>query len=267
VRIKPRRVLEIALASCVLVPAFVAGLNAWISTPTEPAMDFDALALTAFATGSYREVLVANWKYDWYLTNSIGQIAYQVAVFGRILLGLYVARAFDLGNLEVHRGLLRRVFLGAGAVGLVGSFVFARKLLSGGAESPLLSFIRRFLVESGHLGLTLAYASGLALAFLDLRKQGMVRILAPVGRMALTWYLLQTALGIWMFYGFARGPALMGETGPATLAAFAVAGFAVQVWLARMWLGQFRMGPAEWLWRTLTYGRLQPFRVASTKSG
>jgi uncharacterized protein len=27
-----------------------------------------------------------------------------------------------------------------------------------------------------------------------------------------------------------------------------------------IWLQHFRFGPAEWLWRTLTYGQLQPMR-------
>ena len=72
-------------------------------------MDFDAMALAAFSSGSHSEVLVANWKYDLYLTLSISQIAYQVAVFGRLLPGLYVARSLDLGNLVSHRTLLRKV--------------------------------------------------------------------------------------------------------------------------------------------------------------
>jgi uncharacterized protein len=30
-----------------------------------------------------------------------------------------------------------------------------------------------------------------------------------------------------------------------------------------IWLQSFRFGPAEWLWRTLTYGRAQPMRQAA----
>ena len=32
------------------------------------------------------------------------------------------------------------------------------------------------------------------------------------------------------------------------------------------WLRHFRMGPAEWLWRSLTYGRIQPLRVAAERA-
>ena len=36
--------------------------------------------------------------------------------------------------------------------------------------------------------------------------------------------------------------------------------FAVQILLSNWWLGRFRYGPMEWLWRSLSYGRLQPMR-------
>jgi len=256
VRMAPKRLLSVALITSILIPALVSGLRVWITTPAQPTTDFDAMALSAFSHGSYRDFLVANWKYDWYLTNSIGQIGYQVAVFGRLLLGLYVARNLDLGNLNVHRTLLRRVLLVGGLAGLVGSTVFAGDLFAN-PTSPLIAFIRRLIVEGGQLGLTLFYAAGLALTFLTERGRRVIKLLAPIGQMALTWYLLQTVFGIWMFYGFAHGPALMGKVGAASLAALAVVGFLTQVVCARAWIGRFRFGPAEWLWRSLTYWKIQ----------
>ena len=192
VRTAPRRLLSIALITSILVPALVAGLRVWISTTSGSASDFDAMALTAFSYGSYRVALLANWKYDWYLTLSISQISYQVAVFGRLLLGLYAARTLAFGNLNSHRTLLRTVLLVGGLVGMLGSTIFSGNFLTGSAIGPLLSFVRRFIVESGQLGFTLAYAAGMALAFLTLRGRTLVRLLAPIGRTALSWYLLQT---------------------------------------------------------------------------
>jgi uncharacterized protein len=265
VRTPPRRLLSIALITSILIPAIVAGLRVWMSTPSGSATDFDAMALSAFSNGSYRAVLLANWKYDWYLTLAISQISYQVAVFGRLLLGLYAARTLDFGNLNSHRTLLRTVLLAGGLVGILGSTIFAGHFLAGGALSPWLAFVRRFTVESGQLGLTLAYAAGVALAFLTISGRSLVRVLAPIGRTALSWYLLQTVFGVWMFYGFARGPALIGKVGPAFVMGLAFVGFVVQIVLARVWLRWFRFGPAEWLWRSLTYWRLQPFTVSDAR--
>jgi uncharacterized protein len=41
----------------------------------------------------------------------------------------------------------------------------------------------------------------------------------------------------------------------------ALALFAFDVALCRWWLARFRFGPAEWLWRTATYARIQPLRL------
>lgn len=262
VRTPPGRLLAMAVGCAVMAPALVAGAQVWTSVPADAPVDCDALALAAFTTGRYRDVLAANWAYDWYQTLSVGQIAYQVAVFGRLLLGLYIARTLDLGRLEAHGPLLRRVLLAGAVVGTIGNSVFAWNLLSGPAATPALAVVRRFVVESGHLGFTLAYASGLALAFQVPRWRRVLGWLAPVGRMALTWYLFQTLLGIWLFYGFARGPALMGQVAPAALVGICLLGFVAQALVARVWLTRFRFGPAEWLWRTLTYWNVQPFAAA-----
>jgi uncharacterized protein len=263
VRTAPGRLLGIALAASVLIPALVAAANAGLVHPVAATTDYGAMALAAFSRGSYSDVLKANWRYDWYLTLSVGQLGYQVAIFGRLLLGLYVARTVDLGNLGRHRAALGRVLFVGGLVGVVGSTIATGKFLAGTPHDPWLAFSRRLLVEGGQLGLTLAYASAMALAFLAARGRRVVRLLAPMGQMALTWYLLQTVFGIWLFYGFAHGPALMGKAGPARLAAVAVVGYVVQVVMARAWMTRFRFGPAEWCWRSLTYGKVQPFRLAT----
>lgn len=257
-RMAPRTLLGTALIAGLLVPTLVTGANVAWTRPVADATDYDAMALAAFSRGTYLEFLAANWRYDWHLTLELSQVGYQVAVFGRLLLGLYLVQTLDLGNLEVHRDLLRRGLVWGGLAGVVGNVIFAGHLFAGAAASAGPAMGRKLLMESGKLGMTLAYASALALAFLTPRWTGAVRRLAPMGKMALTWYLLQTAFGIGLFYGFARGPALMGKVGPASLAAVALVGYGVQVALARWWVRRFRFGPAEWCWRSLTYWRVQP---------
>ena len=36
--------------------------------------------------------------------------------------------------------------------------------------------------------------------------------------------------------------------------------WSIQVPLSVIWLKRFRYGPLEWLWRSLTYWKLQPMR-------
>ncbi len=77
------------------------------------------------------------------------------------------------------------------------------------------------------------------------------------GRAALSVYLGQTVLGTALFHWWGLG--LFADVPRLQLLVIALVIWAVLAGLATAWLGVFRFGPAEWLWRSLTYGRLQPF--------
>lgn len=80
------------------------------------------------------------------------------------------------------------------------------------------------------------------------------RRLQAVGRMALTNYLSQTVLGV-LVLRVILGDVNLTRT---SVLAFIVAVWAVQLAWSAPWLERFRWGPAEWLWRSATYRRLQP---------
>ena len=113
--------------------------------------------------------------------------------------------------------------------------------------------------------MSLAYASALALLF-QAPWGRWVRVLRSMGRMALTFYLGQTLFGLWLFYGFMPGPPLFGKIGAVWLLPIWFGGYALQVAVADWWLKRFRFGPAEWLWRCLTYWKLQTFRTPAYAS-
>jgi len=97
----------------------------------------------------------------------------------------------------------------------------------------------------------------LGLVMLAVRRgflPGLQARLAAVGRMAFTNYLLQTVLCTTIFYGHGLGLFASVERYQQLLIVFAV--WACQLWLSPVWLRRYSYGPLEWLWRTLTYGRL-----------
>jgi uncharacterized protein len=106
--------------------------------------------------------------------------------------------------------------------------------------------------------LSFAYVGVVVLACRSDRLRARLRPFAAVGRTALTNYLLQSVIGTAIFYSY--GLRLFGRFGAAWLLALTVVIFAAQVAGSSWWLGRFRFGPAEWLWRTLAYGGLQPMR-------
>ncbi len=51
---------------------------------------------------------------------------------------------------------------------------------------------------------------------------------------------------------------LFGKVGYALCLLLVVIIYAVQVAVSQWWARRFRFGPAEWLWRSLTYMKPQP---------
>jgi uncharacterized protein len=93
--------------------------------------------------------------------------------------------------------------------------------------------------------------------------RGLTRRLAAVGRMALTNYLFHSIVCTSLFYGFGFG--LYNRLERFWLFLIVLAIWTVQLLLSPVWLRRYRFGPAEWLWRTLTYGRRQPMRVPTQR--
>jgi uncharacterized protein len=85
------------------------------------------------------------------------------------------------------------------------------------------------------------------------------RLLAAVGRTALSNYLFQSLICTWIFYGFGLG--LYGSVERTGQMGVVFSVWVLQLILSPLWLRYFRFGPAEWAWRTLSYGKVQPMRV------
>jgi uncharacterized protein len=83
-------------------------------------------------------------------------------------------------------------------------------------------------------------------------------VFAAVGQMALTNYLTQSLLCLLIFTG--AGLAWYGQLARHELYYVVAAIWGIQLIWSPLWLRHFRYGPAEWLWRSLTYWRFQPMR-------
>ena len=76
--------------------------------------------------------------------------------------------------------------------------------------------------------------------------------------MALTNYLLQTIIAILLFTGLGLG--LGTHMSAISFESLAVGVFILQVLWSHWWLNRFQFGPMEWLWRSLTYGKVMAMR-------
>jgi uncharacterized protein len=99
--------------------------------------------------------------------------------------------------------------------------------------------------------LAMAYIAVFALYW---RRDDERSLLLAGGRSALSLYVLQSMIGVALFYGLGLG--LWGQLGKLEVLLLALLIWPVQLLLARWWLRRFARGPLEMLWRRLA--RLAP---------
>ncbi len=216
----------------------------------------------ALSSGGYLEWLRANTEAYFLLFFSPMMLTHIGTTVGRFTLGLWAGRKGLFQDVEQHRATLKRLWGWGLAVGLLGSGVgvvvgmlVKKKLLD--FQSPwtlVLTPVR----ELGAVGLATFYVTSLTLLFQRVEWRRVLVLLAPAGRMAVTNYMSQSALGMLVFSGWGLG--LMGKTGPVVTIALTLGLFGVQVAWSHWWLARFRFGPVEWVWRSLTYGKAQPMK-------
>ena len=227
---------------------------------------WDTAMVSAMAGGSYAEVFRLNAEYEIYRHIHDG-IPY-IGFLGIFLIGYWTARKGLLHDVAAHRPMLRRVCRWGLAVGLLATVgAMAALALSGigAADEPPAALpwwmpLAGIVWALSSLALAMTYASAFALLFQRPRWRRLLNVFSPVGRMALTNYLLQTVIALWLFYGYMPGPGRSGQVGPVGLVPIAFVIFGAQIVFSGWWLRHYRFGPMEWLWRSLTYRRLQPMR-------
>lgn len=209
-----------------------------------------------YGNGSYREVVSYRARQAGsYLGRIVPTAPSTLMLF---LLGLAAGKAGLVFDPARHQALLRRLFLGGLLFGVVANgivTVYSPRLMAL-PKLGRLPVVASYVLGSPVLGL--AYLAGLTLLLLNPAWQALLRPLVAPGRMALTNYLMQSVICTTLFYGYGLG--WYNRIGPLAGVGLCLAIFTAQAVLSAWWLLRFRYGPAEWLWRSLTYLRPLPMR-------
>lgn len=200
--------------------------------------------------GSYWDTLrfMTQKSLEW--TLSVGTIWWVLDALALMLVGMGV---FRLGLLDgkasigIYAGLALTGFcigvpLRVADVWVEWSGATALEPLAGATMQ-----LSRLLITLGWLGVFM-----LAWRFVPWRW-----VFAPfsaLGRMALTGYLSQSLITSFIFSGF--GLALWNQLDWPTLWLLVAVVMTIIASFSMLWLRRFDMGPVEWLWRALTFGRL-----------
>jgi uncharacterized protein len=176
-------------------------------------------------------------------------------VGGRMLIGMGLMKLDVFSARRSRRFYLWMVALGYGlGLPVVAYDTWLRIAVDfHGAEMIRAEFLCGYLsaiaIALGHVGTVMLIFQSGAVPWLTRR-------LAAAGRMALSNYLMQSLICTTLFYGYGFG--LYGMYNRPSLAGIVVLIWIFQLSTSILWLRFFRYGPAEWLWRSLTYWKLQP---------
>jgi uncharacterized protein len=261
----PDRAIAALIVACLLYPAIIGTIRMATTTQEDIRISIElmqeAIAAdnSAFGNGNFLDTARRSTEsmllyYSHPLR--LGMVAAYVQFLTTVLLGLLLGRHHFFKNVAAHLPRIRRVqwwALGLGLICGIG-FVVWRTLVA----NPMQPTVWRILAGMGYVlcrvAIMIFYVATIIRAACNERWRQRIAPVTLTGRMPLTNYLLQTLIGVTLFYHWGLG--LWGKVGAALDLVLAVAiFFVIQVPLTRWWLSRFRLGPMEYLWRVLTYGR------------
>jgi uncharacterized protein len=260
----PDRVIAALIVLCLLYPTIMGTIALTVATPE----DTSAIELTqgaiaadnaAFGHGNFFDTarrstgsMITFYTHP----QSTGIFRFYVQFLTTVLIGLLLGRHRFFQNVRSHLPLVRRVQWWALGIGLVSGIGFMawRDL----AANPWQPSVGRLLAATGYVvcrvTIMIFYVATIIRAVCNERWRQRIAPITLTGRMPLTNYLLQTLIAVTLFYHW--GFNLWNKVGPALDLVIAIAiFFVIQVPLSRWWLSRFQVGPMEYLWRVLTYGR------------
>jgi uncharacterized protein len=212
--------------------------------------------LRILTTGSYWEAV--KWRGGRFPEKVANDFGFAIVLVGMFLLGTWFVRSGVMEDTGAHLPFFRTLAayglpVGIG-LGLLGSLIAMSHTLGdrydGWGIAVGLSII-------GNLPACLGYVGAVVLMLHSKTAFSRIRVLGPLGRMALTNYLTQSLIGATVFYGYAMGYWGMPR---AQQVLFVLVVYAAQIAVSHWWLSRFLYGPMEWLWRGFTYWQIPRLR-------
>lgn len=179
-------------------------------------------------------------------------------VLGMFLLGFYAGRKMIYANLQNYVSLFKKLRRWGFIIGIPSAIASTYFDIFQKGLPNLMGLGHTFFYAFSVVPLCLAYTSVICLHWIKRKGNSKLKILAPVGRMALTNYLMQTIIAITLYYGVGFG--FGGNIGPAVFIPIGLCVYGLQIIYSNIWFKYFNYGPFEWIWRQLTYRKKLPLK-------
>jgi uncharacterized protein len=263
-KLSDRGLLILALILIFNIPSVAVRLYDVISgvTPTvmkEPDQRLLEIYYNTLKSGSYLEILKAN------LFELKGKFEFQVVVgriyitMGLFLLGLHAGRKKWFDQIGIFKKLVRfGLWTLLGCVLFAGMFALVIFIAKIEMSQGVQFLVGGSIYDVFNSALAAIYVGLIVLAFQKEKAHRLLMNFYEVGRMGLTTYLMQALVGTLLLFSFGLG--LLGDYGAAVWAAVAFLVFGLQIIFSKWWLNNFQYGPVEWLWRSMTFLKIQPMK-------
>ena len=223
--------------------------------PVEQAIAYFQLILD----GEYKKLLVSNSTIGFMNKYNYLKFSGRLWVIpGLFLLGLWIGRKKWHENID-KIPLIKVISLSAlmGIPLLLMNYYFSTP-----SNSVIVRFFASIAKDASNIFMPLLYI-GLVLYFYKVKStQRFIRQLIPVGKMGLSTYVLQSAFGIFIFYGYGFG--LLLKLSGTTALGLGIVFFLVQIICSKWWFHTYKFGPLEWLWRSATNRSWQSIKISKT---
>jgi uncharacterized protein len=220
-------------------------------------------ARSTYSTGSFGSIILMRLEEyaDSFLTSLI---FFCPTIMGMFLIGFLSARKGLFTDISNKAALFKKILFRSLAIGLLANTGFVITMYI----SDPLSLDCYFLLGTtmgliGGIAFSLCYISIITLLFINGKATLLSKTLVPMGRMALTNYLMQSTICAFIFHSYGLGFYGKVEVWQGILLTFLI--YSLQVIFSRIWLNYFYFGPLEWLWRSLTYRKFQEMKRKSSQ--
>ena len=209
-----------------------------------------------FKQGNIVTLFKTNWSgyYKMYIL-SASDLHDVIETLGRFLFGYFLLRIKLFESVESKAAVFRNVFFITLPVVV---FYFVIRWQAAAGTMDTYSVFWKLFLKIGIFCTTCFYSSIVVLLFISFGQNRISMALQALGKMTLTNYLLVSAANITILYGVGFGQ--LGELPMHIIWLYAFGWLIAEIVFSIWWLSNYRYGPAEWIWRQLTYRKKLPLR-------
>ncbi len=206
--------------------------------------------------GNYASILAHRIGEDW-SGPLILLFGYGFETIGLMALGMALYRSGFLTGALSNAAYKKAAIIGY-SVGLAGMVPLATWCVISGYDvltnsGAVLAWSAPFRAP-----IAIAHAAFAILLIKAFSNSGLVNRLQATGQAAFTNYLGTSIIMTTIFYGYGFG--WFGELSRATTYLLVLAAWALMLIWSPLWMKRYHHGPMEWVWRSLTEGRMTPLR-------